>query len=206
MSHTSAVISESIERDVGVAEADVALTMLDKVIYEFVSTTTCWIKQGGAWLITCVTKALSADTDFMTIAIDGASSDFELDKAGNGVTAGRVQVDISGATTAASVAAILRTAILATFTSSNLTVTDNLDGTLTVIMVGAQIAMAEHVANAGFTVAASTALAASAGSGSQLTPALQCRLIDGKFGQTLSVIRDAADGKSSLTRVRFLQK
>jgi hypothetical protein len=85
----------------------------------------------GAGTVTCTTKANYADTDFMTIG-DGLSvaKVYEFDTAGDGVTAGRVQVDISGATTAAEVAAILRTAILAN--QPALSVTDNADGTLTV--------------------------------------------------------------------------
>jgi hypothetical protein len=72
----------------------------------------------------------------------------------DGVTHGRKQVNVSSDTTAADVAARLRTAILAVFGS--LTVTDNADGTLTVahnwLGTGGNVAMTENVANAGFLV------------------------------------------------------
>jgi hypothetical protein len=187
-------------------EADFTLAMVTSTLYEFVSSTACWIKQGGAYLITCVTKANLVDTDYLTITIDGVSRVFAFDTAGDGVLATQVQVNVSTDTTAAQVAARLRTAILAQFTSTALTVTDNLDGTLTVVMLGAQIAMVETVAHASFLAAASTALAATAGSGSHFTPANLPRYIDGKHGQTLSVIRSAADGNASLTRLRFFAK
>ncbi len=106
--------------------------------------------------ITCVAKVNLVDADFMTIG-DGVQVArlFEFDVAGNGVTSGRVQVDVSTDTTAAQVAARLRTAILATFPA--LSVVDNADGTLTVNHrwpgAGGNITMTETVANAGFLVA-----------------------------------------------------
>ncbi len=106
-------------------------------------------------LITCTTFANYADTDYMTIG-DGLAPAklYEFDTAGDGVTAGRVQVDISGATTAADVAAILRTAIRTN--QPAIAVTNNGDGTLTVIQqipgtVG-NVTMTENVANAAHTV------------------------------------------------------
>lgn len=79
---------------------------------------------------------------------------YEFDTAGDGVTAGRVLVDISGATTAAEVAAILRTAILAN--QPALSVTDNADGTLTITHrwpgTGGNVTMTETVTHAGHTV------------------------------------------------------
>jgi hypothetical protein len=43
--------------------------------------------------------------------------------------------------------------------------------------------------------------AASAGDGSTLVPAGSTRVIHGSFGDTLSVIRDTADGKATLTPI-----
>lgn len=110
-------------------------------------------------LITCTTKANYVDTDYLTLG-DGFTlpREFEFDTAGNGVTAGRVQVNISTDTTAAQVAARLRTAILATF--AGLDVVDNGDGTLTLSNrwpgSGGNVAMSENVANAGHTVSGMT--------------------------------------------------
>lgn len=104
--------------------------------------------------ITCTTKANYADTDYMTIG-DGMvpAKRYEFDTAGDGDGDG-IAVNISGATTAADVAAILRTAILANHPS--LDVTDNADGTLTVRHnwpgAGGNVAMTENVTNAGHTV------------------------------------------------------
>lgn len=105
--------------------------------------------------ITCVAKASMVDTDFMTIG-DGLTPAkvYEFDVAGNGVTGGRVQVNISTDTTAAQVAARLRTAILAN--QPALSVVDNADGTLSLqhnwLGSGGNVAMSENVANAGFLV------------------------------------------------------
>ncbi len=105
--------------------------------------------------ITCTTKANYVDTDYMTIG-DGMSVAklYEFDTAGDGVTGGRVQVNISTDTTAAQVAARLRTAILAN--QPALGVTDNGDGTLTITHNWAgssgNVAMTENVTNAGHTV------------------------------------------------------
>ncbi len=106
-------------------------------------------------LVTCVAKASMADTDYVTIA-DGLSAPklYEFDTAGDGVTAGRVQVNISADTTAATVAARLRTAILAN--QPVFTVTDNADGTLSIAHkisgTFANVDITENVANAGFLV------------------------------------------------------
>jgi hypothetical protein len=114
-------------------------------------------------LITCTTKANYADTDYMTIG-DGLTPAklYEFDFAGDGVTSGRVAVDISGATTAAEVAAILRTAILAN--QPAFTVTDNLDGTLTLTHkwpgTGGNVTMTDNVVNVAHTVAGMSAGAA----------------------------------------------
>ncbi len=69
-------------------------------------------------------KANLVDTETITIG-DGinAAKVYEIDTVPDGVTAGRVVVDVSGATTAADVAAIMRTAILAN--QPALSVSDN---------------------------------------------------------------------------------
>lgn len=109
--------------------------------------------------ITCTTKANYLDTDYMTIP-DGinVAKVYEFDTAGDGVTAGRIQVNISGATTAADVATILRTAILANQPaiavvnagSGVLNLTHNWPG------VGANNTITENVVNAGHTVSGFT--------------------------------------------------
>ena len=125
----------------------------------------------GAWTaaaaatgtITCATVANLADSDYMTIG-DGINPPvlYEFDVAGDGVTAGRVQVNVSADTTAAQVAARLRTAILAN--QPALSVTDNADGTLTVTSdiagAHANITITENVTHASFTVAGLTGGAA----------------------------------------------
>lgn len=105
-------------------------------------------------LITCVTNANMADTDFITINSGvGKPVLYEYDKSANGVTAGRVSWT-AGASSAADVAATLRTAILANQTELN--VVDNANGTLTVSHrwpgAGGNNALSETVANAGFLV------------------------------------------------------
>jgi hypothetical protein len=105
--------------------------------------------------ITCVTKANLAEGDYCTVG-DGIvpAKLYEFDLAPNGVVAGRIVVDVSGATSAADVAAILRTAILAN--QPSLGVVDNADGTLTITHQwpgdGGNVTMTENVTNAGFLV------------------------------------------------------
>lgn len=74
--------------------------------------------------ITCVAKANLVDGETVTIG-DGihASVVFEFDVNGTGVTAGRVQVNVSAATDAASVAVILAAAINAENAAGRLFVT-----------------------------------------------------------------------------------
>ncbi len=112
----------------------------------------------AAGLITCVTKANLVDGEYLTIG-DGINPPklYEFDGvsgAADGVTAGRIAVDVFADTTAAQVAARLRTAILAN--QPALSVTDNANGTLTIshLIPGAvgNVAMTENVANAGFLV------------------------------------------------------
>lgn len=111
-------------------------------------------------LITCVSNANMLDTDFMTIDSGiGKPVIYHYDKAGDGVTAGHVVWAVAGgAGAAADAAATLRTAILAN--QKELTVVDNLDGTLTVGHrwpgAAGNTLMTETVANAGFLVANTT--------------------------------------------------
>jgi hypothetical protein len=187
----------SIKASVTATAAAFSSSMAARDIWLFMSTTNCWIKQANpSGTITCVAKASMADTDIMTINDGTTTVTYEFDTAGNGVTGGRVQVNISGATTAAQVAAILKTAINAN--QSYITVTDNLDGTLSLSATTKSIIMTETVANVGFLV--SYGPIASAATGSMFVPAGVVMPISGYAGSNLSVIRDAADGSASLTR------
>jgi hypothetical protein len=104
--------------------------------------------------ITCTTKANYLDGETHTIG-DGMSvaKVYEFDVTPNGVTAGRVAVDISGATTAAQVATILVAAIVAN--QPSITPTDNGDGTIDLehnwAGAGGNITQSNTVANAGHT-------------------------------------------------------
>ena len=163
----------------------------------FVSTTNCWIKQASpTGTITCTTKANMADTDYMTINDGTTSVLYEFDKLGDGVTGGRIQVDISGATTAAQIAALLKTAIEAN--QSYITVTNVGGGVLNLTASSKSIILTENVADGAFTV--SYGPIASAASGSMFIPANVVMPISGYAGTNISVIRDTADGKASLTR------
>jgi hypothetical protein len=166
-------------------------------LYLFTASTNCWIRQGTSKLLTCVAKASLADTDFITVALPTGTKVYEFDVAGNGVTAGRVQVNVSTDTTAATVAARLRTALLAN--QATLEVTDNTDGTLTIVAPDAVMVLTETVANAGFTVAVAV-VPTTAADGSMYVPAGFAVAVSGDQGPQLGVLRDAADGKASLTR------
>lgn len=194
-------ITTSIKVSVAATQVGFASTMLPnhQDIWMFVSSTNCWIKQANpSGTITCVAKASMADTDYVTIN-DGVAAAviYEFDTVGDGVTGGRIQVDISGATTAASVAVILKAAIEANQT--NLTVTHNGSGVLTLAATTRNITVTENVADAGFLVTFGPQ--ASAASGSMFVPALHPVYLDGKNGSNLSVIRNTADGDAVLTRV-----
>ncbi len=109
--------------------------------------------------ITCTAKANYIDTDYMAIpdALLGTKV-YEFDTAGDGASGGRIAVNISGATTAANVAAILKTAIEAS--QGTLIVTDAGSGVLTlahkIAGVIGNVTITENVANAGHTVAGLT--------------------------------------------------
>lgn len=119
---------------------------------------TGWSLAAGATAsgsITCVAKASYVDTDYMTIG-DGLSAPvaYEFDTAGDGVTAGRVQVNVSGSTTPADVAAVLKTAIEGA--QPAIAVTDAGSGVLTLAakITGtfANVTITENVADAGHLV------------------------------------------------------
>ncbi len=117
------------------------------------STTYAAYEQINNTVITCATKANLVDADYLTIG-DVANrvlvrKVYEFDTAGNGVTAGRIQVNVSTDTTAAEVAARLRTAILAN--QPGLSVTDVGGG---VLRLGNVATMTENVAHASFTISA----------------------------------------------------
>lgn len=121
-----------------------------RLSYDFPQTGTV-----ATGLITCVTNANMTDGDFITVPTGiGKPVSYEYDKSANGVNAARISW-AAGATSAADVAATLRTAILAN--QSELSVTDNLDGTLTIAHrwpgAGGINTITETVSNAGFTVA-----------------------------------------------------
>jgi hypothetical protein len=107
--------------------------------------------------ITCIAKTNFVDGETLTIS-DGThtATIFEFDKDGGGVAGGHVQVDISGATTAADVAAILVTAINGVTTTLTVTATDNMDGTIALAADAKDtthnVTITETVANASFLV------------------------------------------------------
>lgn len=199
--YTIPVTSRSVGAAVSSTTVAAHTAMTDKTDYVFCSSTNCWIRQGTSKLITCATKANSVDTDYITITVEGVALVYELDTSGNGAASGHVAVDISGATTAASIAAILRTAILAHQTT--LTVTDPTNGTLIVDLPESRnLTITENVAHASFTVGTGI-MQATAGTGSMFVPALLPIILDGTQGGQLGVIRNTADGSSSTTPVEL---
>jgi hypothetical protein len=99
------------------------------------------------------------------------------------------------------VAARLRTAILAN--QATLEVTDNTDGTLTVVGPDVIVTITESVANAGFLVAAAV-VTTTAADGCMFVPAGVSVAISGDQGPQVGVLRDSVDGRASLTRVSRL--
>jgi hypothetical protein len=175
--------------------------LINGVLYVLVSSTNLWVRQGSAWLLTAATKANTAAGDYFSITIDGTTVNYQLNVTGSDANLdGMVQVDIHTATDAESVVDLLVTAIAAQ--QASLTLTDNDDGTLTIVKSGAIVTMTEHVAHASFTVAKTTLVAALA-AGSMFWPANTLLVLDGRFGEKVSVIRDSADGKATLTPVRI---
>lgn len=169
------------------------------LMYYFVSSTNCYIKQGTTKLVTCVTNANMADGDKLTIAVDGQTTVvYEYDKSANGVASGSTSW-AAGAGTAAQTAATLATAIAGA--QPSLLVTDNADGTLTITAKDKHATITEQVANAGFLVATAVTPAAAV-AGSMFVPAAVLVPIDGNNGPQLGVIRSTVDGNASLTRVK----
>lgn len=191
------VTSSSDSSTVTVALGSV-LGMVASKQYLFVSSTACWIKQGTTKLVTCATLADMVDGETLTIAIsNGLTVVYEFDKAANGVAAGNVSWT-AGAGTAAQNAATLKTAIDGT-AQDTLVVTDNADGTLTITAPDQHATFSDTVAHASFTIA-NTHPPAAAADGSMFVPAALVITLDGNNGPQLGVLRDAADGKCSLTR------
>jgi len=192
------VTSTALEVAVGASHVEFAAQMAASQFWLFVSSTACWINQANAsGTITCVANANMLDSDFMTIN-DGinAAVIYEYDKSANGVTGGRVAW--AAGTTAATVAANLATAIRATQT--NITVTDNGNGMLTLTSTVGNLTLTENVTDAGFLVTYGPA--ASAGAGSMFVPANTPIMLDGGVGSDLSVIQDATGGKATLVRCK----
>jgi hypothetical protein len=126
------------------------------------TTSAGWVPVGGTaatGTIVCTTKANYVDTDYMTIG-DGIRPPvvYEFDTAGDGVTAGRVQVNLSALTTAADVANALAAAIIAN--QPALDATDNGAGTVTIShkIAGTlgNVTITENVAHASHTVTGMT--------------------------------------------------
>ncbi len=110
--------------------------------------------------ITCTLQANYVDGENMAVIKDGFGNTytFEADPAADGVTAGSIQVDISGDTSAADVADALATAMAgdAGF-AQTFTAVDNLDGTISLTHThpgdAMNVTITENVVNAGHTVA-----------------------------------------------------
>lgn len=186
---------------IGATAVEAATGMVLGQDYVLASTTNCFIRQGTALKITCTTQANMADTDFITITVKGTAVVYEFDKAGNGVTAGRVQVNISADTTAAQVAARLRTAILANQTT--LRVIDPTDGTLQVDLSDSRsLTITENVANAAFTITAGV-MQVSAAAGSMFVPSGLSVMLDPVLGAQVGILQETAAGKSTVTLSRM---
>jgi hypothetical protein len=193
------VSSASVAATVGATTVAAHTALAAAGDYQFASTTNCWIRQGTSKLVTCATKANMVDGETLVIVAGTSTKTYEFDVNGTGVTAGNVQVNISGATTAASVAVILRTAILANQTA--LTVTDPTNGTLIVDLPDStSLTITDTVAHASFTIGTGI-MQATAGTGSTFVPANYPVLLKGVLGGQLGVIQNAAGGTSSTTRV-----
>ena len=118
--------------------------------------------------ITCVAQANLADNDYFgvtyTTVIDGVTTaltkTFEYKVTGGfAATVGRITVDVTGATTATSVAVLTATGIIAAFVGA-LTAATPASATLTLSAAtsGARftISATEHVADTGFTIGTAT--------------------------------------------------
>jgi hypothetical protein len=199
MARIHLVTSTSVAASVAGTTVAAHTALVEAGDYQFVSTTNCWIRQGTSKLLTLVTKANMVDGETLTIVAGTSTEVYEFDVNGTGVTSGNVQVDISGATTAADIAVILRVAILANQTA--LTVTDPANGTLIVDLPDSRsLTITDAVAHASFTVGTGI-MQATAGSGSAYIPANVPHLLRGAGGGQLGVIQATGAGTSSTTRV-----
>jgi hypothetical protein len=186
----------SLEVAVTATHAEFAASMAAKDHWVLISNTALWLKQANpSGTITCVAKASMADTDYITINDGTTSVLYEFDTVGDGVTGGRIQVNISGATSATDVATILKAAIVAN--QSYITVTQA-SGVLTLASTTKNITITENVANGSFTVVYGPI--ATAAAGSMYIPANYPVILRGEQGSNVSVLRDSADGKASLTK------
>lgn len=109
---------------------------------------------GSSGLVTCVTKALLADSDYLTVNDGGGAQLYELDKAGDGCTPGRNCVSLTTAVTSVDVCAAIGSAIHVDQPSLTSLTTTNDSGTGLAEVFGGTgtMTMTENVANAGFTV------------------------------------------------------
>lgn len=204
MSFMQPIIHESVERDVGNASAQFSGGLEAGRLYRLISNTACWIRQGVGLLITCLPLADLLDNETVTLVVDGESTIFDLDVDGvdDGV-AGHVRVDVSGATTAADVAAILAPLIASEL--PDLVVTDHTNGTIRVeYLGGGTLTGSDTVADTDWLMTADSLLATKV-AGSMFVGAGEAVLVDAKHGLDLAILRDAADGKSTLTPVRFVR-
>jgi hypothetical protein len=117
----------------------------------------CWVLGGLVGSpeidITVVAKASLADTDTLTISDGIVTKVFEFDTAGDGVTSGRVQVNVSTDVTAEDVEARLITAI--NNTTLDVTAANSGAGKVAVSRdTPGTLVITESVINAGFTVTA----------------------------------------------------
>ena len=199
MSILSPITSTSLEVAVSATRAEFGSTMAADQWWMLVSSTACWVKQANpTGLITCVANALMVDGDYMTINDGTTSKLYEYDKAADGVTGGRVAW--AAGTTAISVAANLAAAINANRPNSTVVATAVGDGTITLASTSGNLTLTENVGDAGFLV--SYTPQATAAALSMYLPANTPVILDGGAGSNVSILRDAADGKASLTRCK----
>ena len=285
----------ALEGAVATSSAELATALADR-LYEVVSTTNAYFKQGGGYLITCLAKASLVDGEKVIVTVGDRTVTYELDVNGTGVASGNIQVDLSPEVALAEVADKIAVAIAAN--QSYLSVTHNyaaqvigdtvfianandtltavahgmltgdgavrvsnaggalpgglaaatdyyviridndtfylattranayagtridiLDagtgvhtladvagttrsaGTITVIAQANTFTITETVANASFTTAV-TALTAAAGGGSAILAAGVPRLINGRAGKQVAVVRVTVDGRASITPIQ----
>lgn len=191
--------------------AALATTMARGELWRIVTSTGSYLAQGTRKRITCATKANTVDGETLTVTVYTAKTStefarertastpnavtFEFDVTGNGGVAGNNVLDISAATTAASVAVILAAALVIAFPEC--TVVDNLDGTIDILAPNRQMTISDTVAHASFTVALVALVATS--SYPILVPNVE-QIVDGAFGAQASILRVSADGVASMAK------